>query len=151
MSGIVDKDHGANALIKAMLRAANGPELRVGILSKGAEAAEGSPDLTVADVATFNEFGLGVPERSFIRAWYDEQGAANRAKFRALSARVLRGELTQERMLEQLGLLFVGQIQQRITDGIAPENAESTKKQKGSSKPLIDTGQLRQSITYEVG
>lgn len=30
------------------------------------------------------------------------------------------------------------------------ENAESTIKQKGSSKPLIDTGQLRKSITYVV-
>ncbi len=30
------------------------------------------------------------------------------------------------------------------------ENAESTKKRKGSSKPLIDTGQLRKSITHVV-
>ncbi len=30
------------------------------------------------------------------------------------------------------------------------ENAESTKKKKGSSKPLIDTGQLRKSITHVV-
>lgn len=30
------------------------------------------------------------------------------------------------------------------------ENAESTKKKKGSSKPLIDTGQLRKSITHAV-
>lgn len=30
------------------------------------------------------------------------------------------------------------------------ENAESTIKQKGSSKPLIDTGQLRKSITHVV-
>ncbi len=28
------------------------------------------------------------------------------------------------------------------------ENAESTKKKKGSSRPLIDTGQLRKSITH---
>ena len=30
------------------------------------------------------------------------------------------------------------------------ENAESTKKRKGTSKPLIDTGQLRKSITHVV-
>ena len=30
------------------------------------------------------------------------------------------------------------------------ENAESTKKKKGSSKPLSDTGQLRKSITHAV-
>lgn len=30
------------------------------------------------------------------------------------------------------------------------ENAKSTKKKKGSSKPLIDTGQLRKSITHAV-
>ena len=30
------------------------------------------------------------------------------------------------------------------------DNAESTKKQKGSSRPLIDTAQLRNSITHVV-
>lgn len=150
MSTFGSKDNGANAMIKAALQAAKGVELRVGILEKGSQKAEGSPDVTVADVATFNEFGLGVPERSFIRAWYDEQLEENKRKFRALQAQVLRGEISQAVAFKRLGLVFVGDIQRRISAGILPQNAESTKKQKGSSVPLINTGQLRSSITSEV-
>lgn len=149
---ITSKDNGANALIKAALEAAKGAELRVGILAdKGAETAEGSKDLTIADVATFNEFGLGVPERSFIRAWYDEQLEANKAKFRALQAQVLRGEITQATAFKQLGAVFVGDIQKRIAGGIQPGNAESTIARKGSSTPLVDTGQLKSAVSFEVG
>lgn len=151
MSTFGSHDNGANALIKAALQAAKGAELRVGILEeKGSEKAEGSPDVTVADVATFNEFGLGVPERSFIRRWYDDQLEENKRKFRALQARVLRGEITQELAFKQLGLVFVGDIQKRISGGIPPENAESTVERKGSSVPLIDKGQLRSSVSFEV-
>jgi hypothetical protein len=44
----------------------------------------------------------------------------------------------------------VGVIKQRIANGIAPPNSPYTIARKGSSKPLIDTGQLRNSITYQV-
>jgi hypothetical protein len=49
-----------------------------------------------------------------------------------------------------LGLLFVGQIQERIKANIAPENADSTIERKGSSTPLINGGQLWQSVKHEV-
>lgn len=147
---ITSRDRGANALLAGFKEAAKGAELRVGILEAGSEPAEGSKDLTVADVATFNEFGLGVPERSFIRSWYDDNLDENRAALRRLQELVVRGEMSQAQAFEQLGLLFVGAIQRRIADGIPPPNAESTIKQKGSSTPLVDTGQLRASITHEV-
>ena len=151
MSRFSSKDNGANAMIANVLRAhLKSTELRVEILDKGDDKAEGSDDLTVADVAMFNEFGLGVPERSFIRAWYDEQLEENKAKFRKLQAAVLRDELTQEQAFKQLGLVFVGDIQRRISNGIPPANAESTIARKGSSTPLINTGQLRSAVASEV-
>ncbi len=146
-SHVESKDHGANALIKAV-KAAQGLTLRVGILSKGSDAHGGT---TVADVATFHEFGTAtIPERSFIRAWYDESQAQIMAAFRAVMKSVARGEITQAQAFAQLGSLFVGQIQERIVNQIPPPLAESTILAKGSSTPLIDTGQLRASITFEV-
>ena len=106
--------------------------------------------VTVADVAAFNEFGLGVPERSFIRAWFDGATEENRAALQHGMIMALKGEKTIEQVLELIGLRFVGKMQQRISNGISPANAPSTIKQKGSSKPLVDTGQMRQAITYLV-
>jgi hypothetical protein len=63
---------------------------------------------------------------------------------------VIEGKRTSDQVLEILGQRAVGQIQERIASGIAPANAPSTVAKKGSSTPLIDTGVLRSSITYQV-
>jgi len=146
---VESRDHGAKAVLDAARRlGAGGVVLRVGVLEGDADHG----GVTVGEVAAFHEFGTAtIPQRSFIRAWYDENLEANKTIWRAVMARAMRGEITREQGLNQLGALFVGQIQKRIADGIPPELAESTIRQKGSSVPLIDTGQLRSSITYQVG
>jgi hypothetical protein len=52
--------------------------------------------------------------------------------------------------MKLIGMRVVGDIQDRISDGIPPPNSPITIARKGSSKPLIDSGQLRQSISFEV-
>ena len=52
--------------------------------------------------------------------------------------------------LELIGLFVKGLIQGRMSAGIPPPLKASTIARKGSSKPLINTGQLRASIDYEV-
>lgn len=143
---ITDKDKGYAALFKRLdgkLRT-----LSVGVHSEEGGASDGK--LTVAEVATINEFGMGVPERSFIRAWADENQASNESALRAIGQAVVKGTFTADQGLDRAGLLFVGQIQARISSGIAPPNAPSTIARKGSSTPLINTGQLRSSILHKV-
>ncbi len=147
---ISDKDKGYKKLLDAAAKAKHGT-VDVGVLAgKGDEASKTSPGLTVMDVATFNEFGLGVPERSFIRGYVDENEQAIRNDIKKLALLIMKGEKTTEEALELLGLKTVGGIQKRISAGIDPPNATSTVRRKGSSKPLIDTGQLRSSITHRV-
>lgn len=110
--------------------------------------AKGAP-ATLLDVAIWNEFGYGVPERSFIRGWFDAAEPENMALAQRMLNRILKGELELKTALEQMGQKFVGQIQKRIAEGIAPANSPATIAQKGSSTPLIDTGQLRQGLTYK--
>jgi hypothetical protein len=143
---VESKDHGADALVKA-LRSVKGAELRVGILDKGDDDHAG---LTVAELAAIHEFGLGVPERSFIRGWYDENIDQIRELIKKQLARVARGEVSEVNAWKQLGALFVAQIQKRIVERIPPPLAESTIKAKGSDVPLVDTGQLKSSITFKV-
>jgi hypothetical protein len=123
----------------------------IGIHEEEGAESHGDDGTTVADVAAFNEFGLGVPERSFIRSWADEKENENKDRLRKIGQAVVHGYISSPTQgLKRFGVLAVGEIQQRISDGISPENAESTIKAKGSSKPLIDDGIMRSKITSKV-
>lgn len=52
--------------------------------------------------------------------------------------------------LEIIGQIAVGKVQQYMADLQDPPNAPNTIAKKGSSNPLIDTGALRQSVTYSI-
>lgn len=151
MAGTRSVDRGANALLARAKRLSQGVEVRIGMLDKAQAEHKGTPGLTVAEVGTFHEFGLGVPQRSFIRGWYDESVEENKRTMAVLQKQVLRGQVSEEQALARFGAKCVGDIQKRIVDGIEPPLAESTVKRKGSSTPLVDTGQLKASITFEVG
>lgn len=109
--------------------------------------------LTLVEVATFNEFGTErIPERSFIRGTVDTYRSRYVEQTKQLYAKVCDpgGSMTVQQALAIMGMVIQGDIQARISAGIMPANAPSTVRQKGSSTPLIDTGQLRQSIRYKV-
>lgn len=150
-----DVDHGYAALVRRVFDLAK-PRIEVGILGAEATAAKKGHDgqdepVTLLDVATWMEFGTDdIPERSFLRAYFDEHEAEIHARLGRLTKQVVMGKLTKAQALEQIGLYVVGEIQKRIAAGIEPENAASTIARKGSSTPLVDTGQLRQGISYRV-
>jgi hypothetical protein len=114
--------------------------------------------LTVADIARFHEFGVspfqlpsgavhpGIPQRSFIRAWFDENQDFIAATLRSQMQQVIAGKLTAETASARIALAFEGSVKQRIARGIPPPNAPSTIAAKGSSTPLIRYGQLRNAV-----
>jgi hypothetical protein len=110
-----------------------------------------SNDLSILEVAIFNEFGTEhTPERSFIRAYVDENQDKIRGWLKALMPSVIKGARTREQVLQLIGVKMVAEIQARISSGISPANAPGTIIRKGSSTPLIDTGALRSAITFKV-
>ena len=148
---IVDKDRGYRAYMTRMLSLKSPAHVDVGILEAAGGEAHGDDAISVIEVAVFNEFGTAtIPERSFIRAWFDENEAKLQADFAVLMQGVAAGKHTRQQALELLGQRCVGQIQQRIADGIEPANAPSTIRRKGSSTPLVDKGILRSSVSYRV-
>lgn len=158
MTGAIrDTDHGLRArldALKAAERDAARWEVVVGVLASG-DGAEPHADseLTVLDIATIHEFGApaaGIPQRSFIRAFVDENRDVIRGWQRELFQQVLAGQLDVRLALERLGAKLAGAIQARIAQGIAPPNAPETVERKGSATPLIDSGQLRGSISHQV-
>lgn len=156
MSKITDTDRGAKALLKSVGALAKSKRtVRVGILSdapkKEREGATGK--LSLLEVAAIHEFGApaaGIPARSFIRATIDEHQADIEKLQRVLLAKVVAGQLTEEQALQMIGAKVAGWCKARIAAGIDPPLAPETVKRKKSSKPLVDTGQLRASITHAV-
>lgn len=55
-----------------------------------------------------------------------------------------------EQIAKEIGIVLQDEIQQQITKGNFVPNAPSTIKRKGSSRPLIDTGNLRQSVHWGI-
>ncbi len=121
--------------------------VKVGIY--GEEASKPHGKLTNVEVAAVHEFGSGpIPERSFVRATVD----GNRAEIEQIERRVvygiIQGKVDAQTGLGILGESVVNMMKARIRAHIPPPLKPATIKRKGSSTPLIDTGQLINSIAW---
>ncbi|HXU01515.1 MAG TPA: hypothetical protein VN903_11005 [Polyangia bacterium] len=105
--------------------------------------------LTVAELGAIHEFGAGVPERSFLRAWFEENQSAVTAQALSRFKVAQAGKATWQQVADQLALWAAAGVQRRIVAGIPPELAQSTIQRKGSSTPLINTGVLKSAISGE--
>ena len=63
---------------------------------------------------------------------------------------VLNGSRTIHQSLTRVGIVAQGDVQMSISTGNWEPNAKSTIRRKGSSRPLIDTGAMRQAVTWVV-
>lgn len=112
------------------------------------------PDGTqVAFVATVNNFGSksrNIPKRPFMSL--SKKPALE--KVLPIQNRLLpkfnEGKITAAQILETCGPFAVSEFQKTITDLKTPPNSDETIARKKSSNPLIDTGLMRQTVTYVV-
>lgn len=108
-------------------------------------------DIPLAKIAAIHEFGAkNIPQRSFIRSTYDE----NKDKIGRMTEIIIRGVILGKHPaqdgLNQIGNYIEGLVKKKIKNGPFVPLSPATIKRKGSSKPLIDTGHLRQSIRYVI-
>ena len=91
---------------------------------------------------------IKIPERSFLRTGHDENvDRIIKQTERALS-QVLAGKMSIDDMLDLYGQQMATAIKKYMRDLKSPENHPYTVEQKGSSNPLVDTGQLIESIIW---
>jgi hypothetical protein len=96
-------------------------------------------------VGTVHEFGSSrVPERSFLRSTVIEKKRDYKTLFRKLSYNIIKSDMDTKQALGIVGLAVQTDVQDKITDIDAPPLVYR------EGNPLVDTGHLRQSITYEV-
>lgn len=104
----------------------------------------------MAEIAMFNELGTSTsPPRPFLRMTVDENKDKINQFVETQTKRIAQGA-SAEQCMKQMGAFGVSLVQEKIGNGTFAPNAESTIKAKGSDKPLIDTGQLRQSVHYVI-
>lgn len=138
------------SFLEKMKKSSGRPNVRIGFLGGKVHQGEGE-SLTVAQIAAYNEFGTErTPERSFIRSTLDENRQKYIEQTKNLYRRCVLQQLTVGQALRLMGELIKADIQNKIVNGPFTANSPATIKRKGSSKPLIDTGQMRQSVTYQV-
>ena len=140
-------------LLARQLADIDGMAVKVGAVGAGAAELEADSGLTLAELWHIHEYGTAdghIPERAPLRkaliAGRDELAGI----YRRVVHGVLTGKLTAKQALGLLGLHAKTLVQKTIIAGVDPPNAPSTIKRKGSSKPLIDHGQLYRSVSYEL-
>ncbi len=119
------------------------------------------PDGTpVAYVAAIQEFGNPAgnnPSRPFFRNAISQNDGWKDLANKAMNA-VIEGRMELNQALNQMGLKMGADVQESIADGSYEALKQSTldarqsrKRTKGvSSKPLIDTAQMLQAVSYSV-
>ncbi|RQZ18137.1 hypothetical protein DIE15_08390 [Burkholderia sp. Bp9031] len=121
-------------------------------VSTGAELHPGA-DITNAQLAA--RLSFGDPEKGLEPRPFIPQGLANGSKqIQDVLAhglrRAARGEGSVDAAYEAAGVAGVGAVQTEVRRGNFAPNKPETIARKGSSRPLIDEGNLIQSLTSEV-
>lgn len=120
----------------------------------GITGDEKSEDGTyVRDYAFWNEYGTSkIPARPFFRTaliFPKARGEVNDYVEKTLKE-VLKGNITGLKSLDKIGLYCKGRVIKSISSGNWEPLSESTIKNKGKSKPLVDKGNMIKSVDYEV-
>lgn len=93
---------------------------------------------------------VNIPERSFIRSTFDEKNDEWMDFLQDQIERVCNLEINARDVFERLGSRIAADIQKKMVDIRTPKNAALTIANKGSSNPLIDTGELKRHVTWKV-
>lgn len=146
-SGVEDRDLGWKEIQKELGKLKN-MGVKAGI-TEGTATADGGAN--IAEYAVYNEEGTkNIPSRPFIRSWVDNnQPQINRMLESAFNS-VASGKRTAEDALKRVGEFAASGIKKNIATGDFVPDSAATVKRKGSSRPLIDTGTMRNAVSYEV-
>ena len=156
MVKIVDKHSKWDKIVKNSEPLKKGPVVGVGY-------PENKVENSVIQYAAYNHFGVfnfssgkkpeRIPPRPFLAVTID----TNKAKIfnlkKKLGAQLLAGQITPDKALNILGAAVTGMVKQTLSGSFFQQNvpnALSTIKIKGSSKPLINHGIMRNSTTWQV-
>lgn len=148
---VILKDLGLKDLRRKMQEAAKGLGVKAGIQEGSKRSGD---DLTNAELAIVHEYGTSsIPARPFIGPTAEKK---QESWYKLLGGLTKKVDFTNPNIddikdaLDAVGMRMASDIKQTIRNGLSPALKPATIARKGSSKPLIDSGQLVNSITHKV-
>lgn len=131
--------------IEKLAKSLKGPDLvKVGLPKGSNDYPDGTSVIMVGLVHEFGSPSRNIPQRSFLRSTVASNKREYKDIFKRLGKKIVDGKITKLEALKLIGLKVQTDVMDKITDIDSPE----LKSRDGN--PLVDTGHLRQSITYEV-
>ena len=128
---------------------ASNKAVKVGILENATNADTGA---SIAEYAYWNEFGTkNIPARPFFRNAISDNSDTWAGSIKSqLKTMGITDKNVVEKALKRTGKLMRSDIQQSISKGGFKPLKPATIKKKGQATPLVDTGDMRNAIRYEV-
>lgn len=145
-----EKDLGFKKIREELRKLEDKPFVKVGLPAeksktnkvRGFETGEQFTNLDIGFVQEFGTEDGSVPERSHIRAAFDQNKKKLEKLTDQLVGKIYDGKMTVEDALDILGLSKVTNIQKLIRSGLSP----GLKFRSGT--PLLDTGQYLAAMTF---
>jgi hypothetical protein len=100
-----------------------------------------------AQIGAMNHFGT---DRIPARPWLDVGVASASQEVLDTIAEAIEDGEQMDVALNRVGLVAVAGVQNYMDELSSPSNAPSTVKRKGTDNPLVDTGELKQSVNYKI-
>ena len=144
------RDSGESADLKRIKRVLR-EELtfRVGITEQSGAPLHGSGSgLTIVETAALHEFGVGVPQRPFVRGWFENNQSQIGRRLVNESRNVFKRRKLLVHVARKLGPSFERSMKSQM-QAMPPPLAQSTVRKKGRSETLVDTFQVYRHITHE--
>lgn len=125
--------------------------VQVGVLG---DAGMHHGGISMVELAAIHEYGspaAHIPARSFIRSAFRDRKQEFAKQLEKVAKAVLSNKMDPATALGRLGLWGANAVKRQITGkNIPPPLKPATIARKGSSKPLVDTGQLVGAISWKV-
>ena len=147
-----DKDRGFKRIL-ATLKEASRSEVAIGWFPDAKHEVEaeggGTKSIQTAELASIHEFGTStIPARPMIGPVYDNNLLRYRARLKELWGKIVTLEISTEAALVIFGAMVEADLKRWITSGPHKPLSPETIARKGSSRPLIDTGAMRDQVMF---
>lgn len=126
--------------------------VKAGVLAKDGSQNHGE-GITVFQIGMIHEFGVpekNIPRRSFIRVPIENNIKEITKLIENNHKLVSENSMSAKVALDRIGIMAQNTIKESFRNNDWKPLKRATVKRKGSSRPLIDTGQLIGSISYIV-
>lgn len=140
---------------RKIMTAITGPkQVKVGFVS-------GESDQENINKAFWNEFGTKggasgggwggpIPERPFMRLGVKKTKETMKSQMQTAAKSILTGKSSMRQVLSKLGEMGQRDIQDSIDELSSPANSPVTIERKGSSNPLVDTGEMGDNVKWKI-